>query len=479
MLRDMSPTTAYTPFEGLRRPLRFSTHGPATVAVLLALATLLAVLLLSAHEPLGSPLAEVAVSARGIQTVRLTKSRSAKHTLKELHPETAATLLHTKVHGGKEACVSKCMAEAEMESEKKEHTSAHVLPVELKDFMNAQYYGEIALGTPPQAFTVVFDTGSANLWVPSAHCKGFNIACLLHRRYTASQSSTYTEQGHPFAIKYGSGSMSGYTSIDVLTIGGIALPNVTFAEATSEPGIAFAMTKFDGILGMGFSSIAVDGQVPMHVALYNAGLIAEPVFAFYLQKQAHPSLMATPAEKDLGGGMLMLGGVDERYYTGELLYVPVTRKAYWQFDMDAVELGGRRQVSKAAAIADTGTSLISGPREDISRLISLMGIKPSSGSSDMDTGQYSIPCNQVDSLPPLTFIIGGREFTLSGPQYVLDISSFGKDECMIGLMAMDVPPPAGPIWILGDVFLSKYVSVYDFGEDRVGFATAVEDPPTA
>merc|ERR1719267_459974 len=125
-----------------------------------------------------------------------------------LHSSTMNTLLggaSTATPDSDDACVAQCRAGQGRDADTGGAGNTHALShVALKDFMIAQYYGEIGLGTPPQLFTVVFDTGSSNLWVPSSHCKGFNIACLLHRRYTAAKSSTYVENGQPFAIKYGS-----------------------------------------------------------------------------------------------------------------------------------------------------------------------------------------------------------------------------------------------------------------------------------
>ena len=37
----------------------------------------------------------------------------------------------------------------------------------IKDYANAEYYGKLSAGTPPQGMTVIYDTGSANLWLPN------------------------------------------------------------------------------------------------------------------------------------------------------------------------------------------------------------------------------------------------------------------------------------------------------------------------
>lgn len=211
-------------------------------------------------------------------------------------------------------------------------------------------YSQITIGTPPQEFKVVLDTGSSNLWVPSSSCS--SIACYLHSKYDSSASSTYKKNGSDFAIQYGSGSLEGFVSRDTVTIGDIVVKEQLFAEATNEPGLAFAFGRFDGILGLGFDTISVNKISPPFYNMLEQGTLDEPVFAFYLGD--------SNTEGD--DSEATFGGVDKSHYTGELVNIPLRRKAYWEVDFDAIAFGDNvAELENTGVILDTGTSLIALP----------------------------------------------------------------------------------------------------------------------
>lgn len=83
-----------------------------------------------------------------------------------------------------------------------------------------------------------------------------------------------------------------------------------------------------------------------------------------------------------------------------------------------------------------------------------------------------IPCEKVSSLPQVTVKLGGKDYALSPEDYALKVSQAGTTVCLSGFMGMDIPPPGGPLWILGDVFIGRYYTVFDRDQNRVGLAEA-------
>ncbi|CAH2221080.1 gastricsin-like [Pelobates cultripes] len=321
--------------------------------------------------------------------------------------------------------------------------------------LKMSYYGEISIGTPPQNFLVLFDTGSSNLWVASTYCQ--SQACTNHPLFNPSQSSTYTSNQQQFSLQYGTGSLTGILGYDTVTIQNVAITQQEFGLSVNEPGTNFVYAQFDGILGLAYPSIAVGGATTVMQGMLQQNLLNQPVFAFYLSGQGNTQ----------NGGEVAFGGVDQNYYSGQITWTPVTSETYWQIGIQGFAINGQATgwcSQGCQGIVDTGTSLLTAPQQVFSSLMQ------SIGAQQDQNGQYVVSCSSIQNLPTITFTIGGATFPLPPSAYVLQQNS---GYCEIGIMPTYLPSQNGqPLWILGDVFLRQYYSVYDLGNNQVGFAQA-------
>merc|ERR1712028_11783 len=293
----------------------------------------------------------------------------------------------------------------------------------ISDFLNAQYYGPISIGTPAKTFNVIFDTGSSNLWVPSTKC---GLPCIVKSKYDETKSSSFHKNGTIFKIMYGSGPVSGVLAGDTVNMGG----------------------KVDGILGMGFQNISVDKIPTVFQNLVKSGAVSKGVFAFYLGNNKP--------------GELTLGGTDSAHYTGEIQYVPVTSDTYWLTKLDSLDFNGKPATTATNVILDTGTSILAGPSADVKALAAQAGATP----TPINPNEYMIDCKKADSLPDITITMSGKSFPLKGADYIINAGG----ECLFGFTGIDVPAPVGPLWIMGDVFIRKFYTVFDMDNNRLGFA---------
>ncbi|ORX95330.1 hypothetical protein K493DRAFT_337388 [Basidiobolus meristosporus CBS 931.73] len=316
------------------------------------------------------------------------------------------------------------------------------LPLENEN--DVAYYGDVTIGTPGQTFSMIFDTGSSDFWVPSVACQ--SKACQNHRKFDPAKSSTFTRSPGNFSIRYGTGSLTGTTGQDVVSVGGLNITKQTIGLSTQEADF-FVNTIADGILGLGFRQISEIEAPPPFYNMISEKLIDQPIFSFWFGR--YPE-----------GGELTFGAVNNSRFSGEIKYAPVIREGYWEVALQGASIGNRTvRLSSNGAAIDTGTSLIVMPDNEADTVNSYIG-----GTSLGSQGLYTIPCS--GDLPDVSLKFGGVQYTLSSDDYVLQDTD---DTCISAFGSSGI---SQPIWIVGDAFLRKYYTVYDLGKKRVGFALA-------
>ncbi|XP_048878236.1 pepsin A-like [Brienomyrus brachyistius] len=307
------------------------------------------------------------------------------------------------------------------------------------------YYGEISIGTPAQSFKVIFDTGSANLWVPSTYCS--SQACTTHTKFNPEQSSTYESTNQTLSIEYGTGSMTGFLGYDTIEVGGITITNQIFGLSETEADFMSYMTA-DGILGLAYPDCAASDATPVFDNMITQQLLSQNLFSIYLSSNSEE------------GSVVIFGGIDSSYYTGSISWIPVSSEYYWQVNMTSVTSNGEAVACAdgCQAIVDTGTSSIVGPSSDIQNLLSFLG------ASEDQNGDAFVNCTSVESMPDLTFILNGQSFTIPPSAYVSE-----SDGCTLGIE----DGGSSQLWILGDVFIREFYTIFDRENNQVGLATVV------
>ncbi|DBA05172.1 TPA: hypothetical protein N0F65_005022 [Lagenidium giganteum] len=323
--------------------------------------------------------------------------------------------------------------------------------VPLKNYGNVQYIGQVSFGNPPQKMDMVFDTGSSDTWIPGVDC----LTCGSHNQFQYALSSTFLDTQEKFFDAYGSGSVSGTIVVDTVTVGGYKVDNVKFGVIDDETE-KLQVFIADGIFGMAFEGLARISRPTLFTQLAQQNPEINNMFAFYLTPEAYRA----GSELHIGGYDLSVVGVNASFH-----YTPVVKLPefdafmYWTVRMN--HFSGRNDSINICdpfcfAIVDTGTSLISVPEGQYAQV--MMAISDGLNCVDVDCDGVSIhefPTLRFGMEPDNVFLLQPRDYVMC----------YGWGQCRIQFQST-----SDEWWILGDVFIKTYYTLFDADNMRVGFA---------
>ncbi|CAI5719992.1 unnamed protein product [Hyaloperonospora brassicae] len=334
--------------------------------------------------------------------------------------------------------------------------------VPLENFMEFQFYGPVTIGTPPQELLVCFDTGSSDLWVPGITC----AACAGDRRYDHTASRTFTDNDtsrrrRAFDVQYGSGKVSGHFGQDVVHVAQFRVRDASVGIVTIEEE-SMAKMRADGLLGLAFDGLSTFSHPPLFFALLAQYPELDAVFAFYLS----PDPNTSGSELHVGGyDAELMQALDATWQRTDVL-PQFGQWTFWRIALHSVTVGNHENACARGCVAfvDSGTSLIGIPGTLYLNFLYEVATFAQNRGCYCGFVQYGFQCFLCASedFPPLRIGVGNRHF------YVLD----GADYTLcVGVTCIVLVQPSGQdMWVLGDVFMKKFYSLYDVEKKQVGFA---------
>jgi hypothetical protein len=227
--------------------------------------------------------------------------------------------------------------------------------------------------------------------------------------------------------------------------------------ATEESDEPFSLLPYDGILGLGLTASSIDMRFNLMGNIAEAGLLKNNMFMVWIAK-----------ENDDEDSEITFGTVDDSRIGSQspIMWLPISniKNGMFQVKIKDYTISGKKLGlcgEKGCQVAfDTGTSAIAGPSRIITPLLEQLAVNHE--------------CANYDSLPLIGFHFGEYELNLERSDYIEKEGS----RCWPKINKLDLPPPIGPIMLLGEPFLRRFVTVFDRAALRVGIAVAVHKTPS-
>lgn len=196
---------------------------------------------------------------------------------------------------------------------------------------------------------------------------------------------------------------------------GLPAKRQLFAEV-NKLDQSFYKMKYDGLVGLAFTSMARNGApVPMDL-LKKQHKIKENVFAFCIYRWNSNKK-----------SVLIIGGSDERLYHQPMYFIPLSVDGFWQFLVQRIMIGNYVLDKRVQAIVDSGTTLIAGPHDKIHILHTKMKAIRYRKSTT-----HIVRCSRIREMA--TFILEAvdrngvrRQFTLGPRQYIRKVNTMALD----------------------------------------------------
>ncbi|XP_075696273.1 beta-secretase 1 isoform X2 [Rhinoderma darwinii] len=367
-----------------------------------------------------------------------------------------------------------------------EETGQETNFMDMKDNLRGKsgqgYYVEMRVGTPPQTLNILVDTGSSNFAVGAAPHP------FLKRYYHRQRSRTYRDVRRGVYVPYTQGKWEGELGTDLVTIP--HGPNVTItaniAAITDSDKFFINGSNWEGILGLAYAEIARpdDTLEPFFDSLVKQTRVPN-IFSLQLCGTGYPIKEGNMSASV--GGSMVVGGIDESLYVGNIWYTPIRKEWYYEVIIVKIEINGQdlmmdcKEYNYDKSIVDSGTTNLRLPKRVFDEAVK--AIKAASSTEKFPDGFWlgeQLVCWQEGTtpwniFPVISLYLMGEatnesfRITILPQQYLRPVEDIAtsQDDCYKFAVSQSSTGT-----VMGAVIMEGFYVVFDRARKRIGFAVS-------